>query len=94
MRTLHEQAEHAVAVDTDFTQLRFEGGTFEEDPVVFQDDALVGGEALRVGERADVHTGFGEELTPQLQACQFGGFCRRLRLVVLVGDEDGAGTDE
>jgi len=49
VRTLHEQAEHAVAVDADFTQLRFEGGTFEEDPVVFEDDALVGGEALRVG---------------------------------------------
>ena len=49
VRTLHEQAEHAVAVDADFTQLRFEGGTFEEDPVILQDDALVGGEALRVG---------------------------------------------
>ena len=49
VRTLHEQAEHAVAIDADFTQLRFEGGTFEEDPVVFEDDALVGGELFGVG---------------------------------------------
>ena len=49
MRTLHEQAEHAVAVDANFTQLRFEGRTFEEDPVVFEDDTLVGGELLGVG---------------------------------------------
>ncbi len=33
MRALHEQAEHTIAVDTDFTQLRFEGGTLEEDTV-------------------------------------------------------------
>ena len=46
---LHEQAKDAVAVDANFTQLRFEGCTFEEDPVVLQDDTLVGGELFGVG---------------------------------------------
>ena len=46
---LHEQAEDTVAIDADLTQLRFEGRTFEEDPVVFEDDALVGGELFGVG---------------------------------------------
>jgi hypothetical protein len=49
VRTLHEQAEDTVAVDANFTQLRFEGRTLEEDPVVFEDDALVGGELFGVG---------------------------------------------
>ena len=43
MRAFHQKIEQAVILDTDLTQLRFERCTLEENPVIFKDLALFGG---------------------------------------------------
>ena len=66
MRAFHQQVEQAVILDTDLTQLRFERRTLEENPIIFKDLTLFGGNFILGRQVANVDSRFRKQFTPQL----------------------------